>query len=148
MKRKLFLLTAIMVGMAVALAWGNPAKNRAGKFKELKLSDQQKMQLRELNFNTAKEMTQLKADLKIARLEYRQALTGETADKSQLFEKIDQMTKIKGEMGKLHTAKMLAVRDILTEEQLKKFKELKMDGRMKAGKKFQRHQGLKKGSFL
>ena len=125
MREKALLLTAGLVSLMAAVALGNPIKDRV-RFKEkLNLSDQQAEQLRELNFNTAKELIQMKADLKTAQLEMKRMMAERNPDKEALFSKLDEISRIQGEIKKVHLEKKLAMREILSEEQLDRIRELR-----------------------
>ena len=123
MRVKALLLTVGLVSLMAAVGLGNPVKDRV-KFKQkLNLSDQQAEQLRELNFNTAKELIQMKADLKTAQLEMKRMMAERNPDKEALFSKLDEISRIQGEMKKVHLEKKLAMREILSDEQLDKIRE-------------------------
>jgi len=133
MRVKTLLIAVGLVLLMAAAALGNPVKDRVRFKQKLNLSDQQAEQLKELNFNTAKELIQMKADLKTAQLEMKRMIAERNPDKEALFRKLDEISRIQAEMKKVHLEKKLALREILTEEQLDKVREMKQ-------RQFQPHQ--------
>lgn len=109
--------------------WGRFAGSREEIPEELRLTDEQREQMRNLRTQHQKEMIPLRADLKVLRVELRELMaTG--ANESALNSKIDQIGKLRTEIQKKRMAHHLAMRNVLTEEQRDAFTETGFMGMM------------------
>lgn len=130
MRTKTFLGVALLVLCSATLLLAQPERARDRIREQLKLSDKQQAELKELNFNTAKELIRMRADMKVARLELRQMLSKDEPDREAIFGKLDQIARILTDIRKARIEKMLAVREILDKDQLSKLKEMRRERRM------------------
>ena len=92
-----------------------------GRMKErLELSDEQVTKIKEVLTEARKKKIALRADARIAGIELRQMVSGETVDKAEVGTKVDAIAKIRGDLLQARADAVLAVRDILTPEQIAK----------------------------
>jgi Spy/CpxP family protein refolding chaperone len=89
---------------------------------ELRISDEQRDQMRNLRTRHQKEMIPIRADLRVLRVELRE-LVSNGANLSALNSKIDQIGKLRTEIEKKSMAQRLAMRDVFTDEQREAFKD-------------------------
>jgi Spy/CpxP family protein refolding chaperone len=90
---------------------------------ELGLSDEQDAQLRKLHQDQRKAQIRRRADLQIARMELQELLAAKTVDEKAIAVKVKEITD-QGALGlKSHVDTQLAVRKVLTPEQLEKMKQ-------------------------
>ena len=127
MKRALLIATVSLFGIAVleASAHGPGGYGRHGKQRlaELNLSQSQKDRIAKVRESHQKDMIQSRADLQLAKLEFRKLMRDDTPDKRALNAQIDRMTSIRAEMIKSRVERRLEVRDILTPDQRSKLRE-------------------------
>ena len=92
-----------------------------GRMQErLELSDEQVTKIKDVLTEARKKKIALRADARIAGIELRQMVTGETVDKADVGAKVDAIAKIRGDLLQARADAVLAVRDILTAEQIAK----------------------------
>lgn len=89
---------------------------------ELKLTDEQIEQLRANTFANQKEMIQLKADLKKAKLEQREIMMAEKIDKKAALKKVEAISAIKASMAKKQTSARIDQLNILDAKQRAKIR--------------------------
>jgi Spy/CpxP family protein refolding chaperone len=95
------------------------------KADKLELTSEQKEKIRDLRTDSQKEMIKLRADLKIARLELEELLSEDRPDRMEIYRKIEEMGDLKVMLQKNRIDERLAMREILTPEQLDKLKTLR-----------------------
>lgn len=98
---------------------------------ELGLSGEQVKQLKELKVATKKDLVRKNADIDILAIDIKSKLWGETIDVEGVNALIDRKYEIKKAKAKSLVAACVALKGILTDEQLKKFKSLKKKCKMK-----------------
>gem|GEM_PF-1133155 len=86
----------------------------------LELTADQIKQVEEFKFEMKKKLIPLQADLKMAKLELQEMMSGD-ASADALDKKIDEISAIKAEIQKIRIRHRLQFRDILTDEQKTKF---------------------------
>ncbi|MFQ5709229.1 MAG: Spy/CpxP family protein refolding chaperone [bacterium] len=96
---------------------------------ELELSDEQVAKLRNLKSETQKQAIRTKADLEIVRIELHDLLSQDKVDVKAVDARIEKMGELQTKMHKAHIHARLDAQEILTPEQLKKYKEIKGKGR-------------------
>jgi len=89
---------------------------------ELKLTDKQIEQLRANMFANQKEMIQLKADLKKAKLEQREIMMAEEIDKKAALKKVEAISAIKASMAKKQMSARIDQLNILDAKQRAKIR--------------------------
>ncbi len=92
-----------------------------GRMKErLELTDEQVTKIKEVLTEARKKKIALRADARIAGIDLRQMVTGETVEKAAVGAKVDAIAKIRGDRLRARADAVLAVREILTPEQIAK----------------------------
>lgn len=114
---------------------------------ELNLSDEQIDKINSLNFEHRNLMIDLKADLEKAKLAKRHELRADNPDKSKVLQATGQMSEIKAKMAEMRVNHRFDMRDVLTKEQLDKWKECRQDCR-KGGRDFRGRGHDGKGGFF
>jgi Spy/CpxP family protein refolding chaperone len=92
---------------------------------KLGLAPEQKEKIEDIRFNFQKESIRLKADLKIAKLELKSLMSEEELDKGKIYRKIEELSNLRTKLAKNQVDKKMAIRQILTKEQLEMLKEFK-----------------------
>lgn len=134
-------LVFLMVSVICSFSYGQKQEYPL-KAEKLKLTPEQKEEIRNLQLNFEKEKIRLKADLKVARLELKELLREDKPVKNEVYRKIEQMGDLRVKLQKNRVDKRLAIKEILTPEQLEKLQTLKhkrlwrekrLEGRKKIG---------------
>lgn len=144
MQKKLILLTFtlafVLVTLQTASAAGEginssrPCQNSSLSTnwvplaEELKLSDQQAQQLKELNLNTYQATKNLKTKLQDAKFELRQMELSKTTAKTAANAKIKEINNLKAQLHQIRQQKRQKVQSILTPEQQSKLKTIRGSG--------------------
>jgi len=102
-----------------------PKKEKQRTKARLELTPEQKDRIMETRLNFQKENIKLKADIKIAQLELKSLMREEELNKAQIYRQIEYVGDLKTQMAKNRVDQRMAMRDILTKEQLDKLKERK-----------------------
>jgi len=89
------------------------------------LTSEQKEKIKRTRLDSEIEKIRLKADLKIARLELRSLMGDEELDRADIYEKIEDIGELRVKLAKNRLDKRMALREILTKDQLEKLKERK-----------------------
>jgi Spy/CpxP family protein refolding chaperone len=133
MRRKSLLLAGAVFGILVlvfSLAYAeHPRRDRGEKAEELGLTDEQMEDMREVRYNFEKAQIGLRAELKTARLELRHLMMEENPNQSQISGLVDKIADTQKELLKQRVDKKLAMKDILTAEQFKKFMKMRGENR-------------------
>ncbi|KPL02839.1 MAG: hypothetical protein AMJ90_04630 [candidate division Zixibacteria bacterium SM23_73_2] len=143
-------LVFLMVLLVFSFSYSQKQKSPF-KADKLELTYQQKEKMRDLRTDSQKERIKLKADLKIARLELKDLMREEKPVRREIYRKIEEMGDLKVKLQKSRVDQRLAMKEILTPEQLDKLQDLKrkrffhkgMEGRKKM-----EHRGLRKRTTL
>ncbi len=88
--------------------------------RKLELTDEQVKNVKGLLTDARKKQIGLRADARVAGIELREMVSQETVDKAKVGAKVDQIAKIRGELLRARTDAALAVREVLTPEQMAK----------------------------
>lgn len=127
--KKLTLITVVTLAFLV-ISTGLAFSQMAGKEKPAKagvaLTPEQKEKIRSMVFEGRKEQIRLQSDLKIGRLQLREMMTQDKPDKYKIDKMIDDIGAIRTRMQKERVDRMLAIRDLLTKEQIQSLKERRM----------------------
>jgi Spy/CpxP family protein refolding chaperone len=143
MKTKRILSTTIILIMSlfllVSLSFAQKPEKQEKRVKAgLELTPEQKDRIMETRLNFQKDKIKLKADMKIAQLELKSLMREDELNKSEIYRKIDYVGDIKTQLAKNRVDQRIAIRDILTKEQLDKLKERKF--RRSLGKRLMQHR--------
>lgn len=87
---------------------------------KLELNDEQVAKIKGVLSEARKKRIALGADFRVARIELREMVSAETVDKAKVTAKIDEIAKVSGDLLRARTDAVLAVREVLTPEQLAK----------------------------
>ena len=94
---------------------------------KLGLTNDQVTKLRDLRFDSAKGVVGARANLQTKRLELQQLMSAEKPDRGAIDRKIDEISEARSALMKNRVDHQLAVREILTPEQLEKLAELRAE---------------------
>lgn len=134
-------LSAIIIALFVChSALAQPGPRRGGPDKkwiteELNLTDEQKVKLDEIREEYREKMKDKRAVMQEAREKLHDALISDASDEV-LRKQFKTMQEIRNEFATARFEKILAIRQILTKEQRKKFDELRSE--RKRGRKYRR----------
>ena len=109
---------------------GNMVK---GMTQKLELTDEQVKKIKSVLTDTRKKQIGLRANAKVAQIELKEMVSQETVDAAKIDAKVDEIAKIKSDMLRAKTDAALAVRAVLTPEQLAKADGM-LKGLLKGGK--------------
>jgi hypothetical protein len=90
------------------------------------LSSEQKIKIRTLVLEGKKEQIRLSSDLKIAHLELRELMQQDNLDKAKINKKLDEIGALRTKLQKAKFERKMALREVLTKEQLQTFKERRL----------------------
>ena len=107
--------------------------------------EEQKEKIRDTRLNFQKDKIKLKADMKIAQLELKSLMREEELNRGEIYGKIEYLGDLKTQLAKNRVDQRMAIRDILTKEQLDKFKERKF--RRSIGKRLMQHRRQQQKPF-
>ena len=88
--------------------------------RKLELTDEQVKKVKSVLTDARKKSIGLRADARVAGIELREMVSQETVDKAKVGAKVDEIAKIRGDLLRARTDAALAVREILTPEQMAK----------------------------
>ena len=88
--------------------------------KKLELTDEQVKKVKSVLTDARKKSIGLRADARVAGIELREMVSQEAVDKAKIGAKVDQIAKMRGDLLRARTDAALAVREILTPEQMAK----------------------------
>lgn len=158
MKRKMNRTTLLLATLIAftSLSYGQQMK-RSGRgeqapqkmIQELKLTDEQADKMKDLRMDHESDMIDLQASLKKQKLEMRKLMSADQPNKKKIYAQIEKINDVDVKIQKEKVDHRLAVRSILTEEQLKIYKKgMMMKGRRggpespgKDGGRGNRHNG-------
>jgi len=155
--KKILILTAVMIfiagmtGLAMAQhghGFGDRKMDGPGHFgrdgfgggcnimgcqKELELSDDQMVKIKEINFAHQNIMIDLKANLEKAHLKMRQTKQADDASKASVLAIAKELNAIKGKMAEAKINHQFDVKAVLTADQLEKWNKCQRECRGKCG---------------
>lgn len=115
-----------------------PKKEKQRTKARLELTPEQKDRIMEIRLNFQKDKIKLRADIKIAQLELKSLMREDQLNKAEIYRQIEYLGDLKTQMAKNRLDQRMAMRDILTKEQLDKLKERKF--RRSLGKRLMQHR--------
>ena len=125
--------------LLVSLSFAQKPEKQEKRMKAgLELTPEQKERIMETRLNFQKDKIKLRADMKIAQLELKSLMREEELNRSEIYRKIDYIGNLKTQLAKNRVDQRMAIRDILTKEQLDKLKERKF--RRSIRKKLMQHR--------
>jgi len=89
-------------------------------------SSEQKIKIRTLALEGKKGQIRLSSDLKIAHLELRELMQQDNLDKAKINKKLDEIGALRTKLQKAKFERKMALREVLTKEQLQTFKERRL----------------------
>jgi len=92
----------------------------------LNLSPEQKEKIRSTALEGRKDEIRLSSDLKIAHLELRELMQQDNLDKAKINKKLDEIGALRTKLQKAKFERKMALREVLTKEQLQTFKERRL----------------------
>ena len=111
-------------GAGVGVKVGVDRRGRQGLVKrmtkKLELTDEQVKKVKGVLTDARKKSIGLRAEARVAGIELREMVSQETVDKAKVGAKVDQIAKIRGDLLRARTDAALAVREVLTPEQMAK----------------------------
>jgi len=135
--KQALLVAAVLAGGAGLVAALPPAgggSDRGGRFARLKedlgLSDQQETRLREIREGSQRDAIRRRADVQVARLDLRHLMEAPTLDRKAVDAKVKEVSDLQAAGFRARVDTMLAMREVLTPDQMKKWQELRGDRRM------------------
>lgn len=155
MKKNLIIVLAILGALVLffSIVYAQAPQHQGKKMQGMKmaeglnLTDDQINSMKDIQYNFQKAIIGLRADLKTSRLELRHQMTQDKPDQQQISMLVDKIGETQKQLLKQEIDRKLAVKAILTPEQLKKFlqmREGRMDDRME-GRMEGRMRGRMKG---
>jgi len=152
--KRLALIVAVVIPI-IAVVWALPSDAHRGKrgwkkarkapMAALELSTEQRTKLENLNLERAKKMAQLRADLKVARLDLRAAMRLDNPDPAEVKARVAAVNNARSLILESKVNHRLNVNGVLTPEQRNKLREMRRD-RSKGGcGKMWRRGGYRKG---
>ena len=103
---------------------------------ELKLTDEQKDQIRQIFLDTRKKNIDLEAKLKLGRIELHELMTADTPDQKKIDAQISALSQLHEAKMRVRIESLLAIQKLLTPEQRKKAKELRLFERFHERRQF------------
>jgi Spy/CpxP family protein refolding chaperone len=102
-----------------------PGERRDNLARELNLSEQQRLQIRQINRQRRPKMWEAQQNFRQAKDELDELIYSDTLDENAVKVKIQQLAQAQAEIFKIKTQSELAVRNVLTPEQLVKFRTIR-----------------------
>ncbi len=138
----LALVVALVLVFSLVYA-DTPDRPFRGMRDNLDLTDAQVKQMQEIQYDFAKTGIGLRADLKEARLALQHELAQPNVDKKEVDKLVDQVAQAQKMLLKHRIDRRMAMKDVLTPEQLEKFQQ--MHGGMMMGERMGRRMGKRMG---
>ena len=92
---------------------------------KLDLTAQQKDKIKKIHFEAKKQAIKLKAEIELAQLEVKHMMMADTPKENEILKAVDKLGQLKTKMKMAKIQKKFEVRQVLTKEQLAKWKEMK-----------------------
>jgi Spy/CpxP family protein refolding chaperone len=124
MKEKIMLFSLSLLLISVGMLTAQQKRTGDGPrymMRMLELTESQESQVLNLKLEHEKQILPLRSELKALRMQMKLELTAEKFSQSKVSKLMDQMASLQKEIHMKRVTHQRAVRDILTEEQKKKF---------------------------
>jgi Spy/CpxP family protein refolding chaperone len=141
MKKKIILFSLTILLISVGLLSADPRKDGDGPrhmMRMLELTESQESQILDLKLEHEKQILPLRTELRELRTQMKLEITADSFNKNQVSKIMDQMSNLQKEIRMKRVTHQRSVRDILTEEQRKKF-DLRILSRGEKGKGHSKH---------
>jgi Spy/CpxP family protein refolding chaperone len=92
---------------------------------QLGLTDQQRDRIAEIRDRHQREAIEQRARLRLARLDLHKLLRADRPDRGAIDRQIDELARLRAELGKARIGSMLEVRSVLTPAQQRRLKSLR-----------------------
>jgi Spy/CpxP family protein refolding chaperone len=139
-------MKSVAIVLALALTVGAAVAQPADKsmMQKLNLTEEQQAQIRKLRVDFQKKEIQNEAKIKLARLDLGQMVQADKPDRSSIEKAIRDISSLQTDTKIARVDQMLAIRNILTPDQLKTWKEQRMNRRamMRGRMGMNRRQGM------
>ena len=151
--KRLVLIAGVLIPIVV-IAWTLPSnahrgkrgwKSRKAPMAALELSAEQRTKLESLNLDRGKKMAQLRADLKVARLDLRAAMRQDNPDPAEVKARVAAVNNARSLILESRVNHRLKVNSVLTPEQRNKLRDMRRDRPGKACREMWRKRGYGKG---
>jgi Spy/CpxP family protein refolding chaperone len=164
MKKKLILIVTIAIALVLlfVLAYAQaPRQQQMKTMDKLNLTDEQINSFRDIQYNFQKTVIGLRADMQSSRLELRHLMMQDKPDQNAIANLVDKIGETQKKLLKQQVDRKLAMKAILTPDQLKKFMQMRgdrmegrmgegrgerMKGRMEKGQNFHNNRSMRSGS--
>ena len=133
--KRLAIIAAVVIPILV-IAWVLPTNAHRGKrgwkgrkapMAALELSAEQRTRMESLNLAQAKQMAQLRADLKVARLDLRGAMRKDEPDAAEIKAHVAAVNSARSLILESRVNHRLKVNSVLTPEQRTRLREMRRD---------------------
>jgi Spy/CpxP family protein refolding chaperone len=166
MKKKLILIVTIAIALVLlfVLAYAQaPRQQQMKTMDKLNLTDEQINSFRDIQYNFQKTVIGLRADMQSSRLELRHLMMQDKPDQNAIANLVDKIGETQKKLLKQQVDRKLAMKAILTPDQLKKFMQMRgdrmegrmgggkgerMKGRMERGQNFHKNRSMRSGACL
>jgi Spy/CpxP family protein refolding chaperone len=138
MKPMVFVLALVLAGgTALAQPSDRPMMGRGGqgmmggqtaRMQKLNLTDEQQAQIQKLRVDFQRKAIQNEAKIRLARLDLAQMMRADKPDRSAIEKTIREIASVQTDTKLARVDEMLAIRGLLTPEQLKTLKKNRMNG--------------------
>ncbi len=152
--KRLALIVAVVIPI-IAVVWALPSDAHRGKrgwkkarkapMEALELSAEQRTKLEGLNLERSKKMAQLRADLKVARLDLRAAMRQDNPDPAEVKARVASVNNARSLILESKVNHRLKVNSVLTPEQRTRLREIRRDRPKEGFRKMWRKRGYGKG---
>ena len=142
----LAIILMLSLFLLVSLPYAQAPEKQQKRLKAgLELTPEQKDKIKMTRLNFQKDKIKLKADMKIGQLELRSLMREDELNRGEIYRKIEYLGDLKTQLAKNRVDQRMAIRDILTKEQLEKLKERKF--KRSIGKRLMQHRGRQQRPF-
>jgi Spy/CpxP family protein refolding chaperone len=94
---------------------------------EIGLTEQQREQLKKMQLEFRTQQIDREAELEKAEVQLRALMTDKNAAEAEVLRKIDDVSRLKGEMQKMRYTHRKQMRGVLTDEQVEKLQQMRKD---------------------
>ncbi len=131
LRKQVFIVLGLVAGGGLAVASFAGSGSQAGAprlTEELGLSSEQRNQVEALQVDAARGMIRRRADVQVARLDLRQLVTAKAVDEKAIATKLKELSELEAAMLRERVDHTLALRRVLTPDQVEKFRSLRPMG--------------------
>jgi Spy/CpxP family protein refolding chaperone len=103
-----------------------PFERRRSLMRELDLTAEQRDKIAGIRERQAKKAIHARADIQVAAMDLRRLLRADRPDKVAIERQIDTLARMRADLHKSRVESMLEIRSVLTPEQQRKLREMRM----------------------